>query len=159
MLYSENVFNIYGPGVLAHLPNLLLPQRINAIQSLRFCWPLGAPPIWHVPSGQQTLTTNRIERIRKRGGDNYSKTWSQTWKTLTQMCGLRELIVELNIIGDASEGWTAQELDVVKSVSKPEKFVLVLPEAFAERMVGRVGGDNCQVVSAFEESDKDSFAS
>lgn len=63
---------------------------------------------------------------------------------------LVELRVELDISvrGDA---WRIEELDVVRSITKPKIFRLVLPHAMARNMVGQVGGPNVTVVSFMDE--------
>ena len=61
-----------------------------------------------------------------------------------------ELRVELNISvrGDA---WRIEELDVIRSITKPERFRLVLPHVMARNMTGQVGGPNVIVLSFVDE--------
>lgn len=81
--------------------------------------------------------------------------WFQIWKNLAEMEGLAELTVDLNIIGGSVMQWTSKELDVVKDVRRPQRLVLVIPQVLLERMVGTVGGANCEVISAFQESESE----
>jgi hypothetical protein len=151
ILYSGNTFIVRAPDILSHLPRMLLPRRLNSIRSLRFYYILGAPPSVHPPS-RQPHNAKELKKLKNRN-NYYRKTWFMNWKTLAEMEGLMKLTVELDIAGGGADGmWTVEDLEVVKSVTKPEKLSLILPETMVGRMAG-VGGPNCQVSSLFLDSD------
>ena len=124
------------------LPRLLLPQRIDTITTLRFSWPLKYPPST-LPVRYRTGDAVKDEK-RSRKGNHYRDSWFEIWKNLSGMKGLKDLTVELDIPGDRMSEWTVEELDIAKSVTIPDDFLLVLRGDMAQRMRGRIGGPNCR---------------
>jgi hypothetical protein len=91
----------------------------------------------------------------KEHDNYYRKTWLMSWNVLAKMEGLMELTIELNIAKEgAADMWTWEDLEVVKDVTRPEKFSLIVPESMGSRMAGRVGGQNCQVPSLSFDSNR-----
>lgn len=147
------MFIVRAPEVISHLPKMLFPKRLNAIRSLRFYYLIGAPPSIHRPSDQ--CNGARALKKAKEHDNYYRKTWLMSWNVLAKMEGLMELTIELNIAKEgAADMWTWEDLEVVKDVTRPEKFSLIVPESMGSRMAGRVGGQNCQVPSLSFDSNR-----
>jgi hypothetical protein len=112
---------------MMYLPSLLLPQRIDAIQTLYFNW-------IDLPSHISTL-------LRFEGKEDvqatltYPTAWTTIWRNISAMKGLRTLLVNLSICSDVwSRSWgnmnetTSDELLApIKEVTRPSTFILSLP--------------------------------
>ncbi|KAL2076238.1 hypothetical protein VTL71DRAFT_1181 [Oculimacula yallundae] len=149
--YSSNTFHIGGNFIFEFLPLAILPQRLNTIRTLRLtCIFLGGPPpcdmhIWEKCSKED------LRILKKR-----QEKWLNIWRTLSQMTGLRQLHVRLEI------GWEWEKLShhsavellgPVKQVTKPDLFVLTLPfPAMYEGMKFRTSGGP-EVAKGWEGSD------
>ncbi len=110
-----------------YLPSLLLPQSIDAIQTLHFNW-------IDLPSHISTL-------LRFEGKEDvqatltYPTAWTAIWRNISAMKGLQTLLVDLNVgRGGWSRSWgnmnetTAEELLApIKEVTRPSTFILSLP--------------------------------
>ncbi|KAH8650923.1 hypothetical protein BGZ60DRAFT_421108 [Tricladium varicosporioides] len=126
-MYTTNTFDTCDVDVVAYLPTLLPPSRILDLQRFSFRWALKGPP--------------RLPPPNKR------KAWFQTWKVLAEMKGLVELRIELSIEGrEEALLWGVGDLEIVKNVSSPKKFVLVLPSEVARRLKAHLVADNLKVV-------------
>ena len=58
--------------------------------------------------------------------------WTLQWKNLAAMEGVRELRVRITVPPDERQCWLEEEmslLEPIKEVTKPTKFVLILPYA------------------------------
>lgn len=131
----------------------MLPQRINAIQSLSLCWKVIAPPSFpHVKRCAWNDPTERMQKAKKRN-HYFRQTWVQTWKNLAAMEGLITLKVELNTRSGGphsplsnSHYWRTNELEVVKSVTRPRTFQLVLHSELAQRAKRDIASPNLKIV-------------
>jgi hypothetical protein len=120
LLYSTNQFVVTHADIIEFMPRLLLPQRINAIQSLYFDWRIrGSPPCPITDSSPN------------EDNDLKSRTWTTIWKNLAGMEGLRELYVDLyvdhtrwDIIRTAD---TSSLVKPIMAVTAPRYFELRLP--------------------------------
>jgi hypothetical protein len=130
---------------MAFLPRLLLRERVNAICNLQFLWTVHGPPSQPSPI-QQTLASENLEKAKKRG-HYYRRTWNAIWKNLAEMEGLVDLRVELHMLNSRDHQWEAQEFNQVRSINRPRKFHLVLPERTARRIEGKVETGNCTIES------------
>ena len=142
ILYLQNTFDVIDNEVILFLPHLLLPQRIDTMTTLRFSWSLKCPPSM-LPVSYRTGDPVKEEK-RKRKRNHYRDSWFRIWKNLSEMKGLKDLTVELDIPSDRMSEWTVQELEIAKSVTIPDDFLLVLRGDMAQRMRGRIGGPNCR---------------
>lgn len=125
VLYSDNLFDFSASYLcLLHLPNFLIPRRLNAISQVHF--------IWHLPHGPPNVA-------RSREHNHYDKTWIGIWTNLSLLKGLRYLRVELDIMPVQARYWAQLEDEVwepIKKVTIPQVFELVLP--FPENPGGKV---------------------
>ena len=80
----------------------------------------------------------------------YKSCWFRIWNVISEMEQLMELRVELNFSVRVDD-WCVEELDIVRSITKPERFRLILPHTMARNMVGQVGGPNVTVLSFMDE--------
>jgi hypothetical protein len=142
-LYSTNLMDMDNPDVMAFLPRFIIPARLHAIRSVNFSWALKSPPSFSSPSRWSRDPEKREKAKRKT--HFYRETWEKCWATLSSMEGLVQLRIDLVI--SRPEEWTVGEFDVVKSVTRPKRFKLLLPELMAEKMQGKIGGENCTVSS------------
>lgn len=121
LLYSENTFMIGNEAVLDYLPILLLPQRINAIRSLRFRWDLGISPV-------EILFPYEPHDVDPRSPN----IWLSVWQNMAAMEGLRTLHVELCLPlyrrdwYNADKARVPQVLPPIREVVRPKEFVLTL---------------------------------
>jgi hypothetical protein len=120
LLYSSNQFVVTHADIIEFMPRLLLPQRINAIQSLYFDWRIRGSPPYHVTDSSSN-----------EGNDPKSRAWTTIWKNLADMEGLRELYVDLyvdhtqwDIIRTAD---TSSMVKPIMAVIAPRYFELRLP--------------------------------
>ena len=105
---------------MTHLPQLLLPQRINAIRALEFDWYL---------ENKVPIYTDIKDKKHFR---NYEREWCMIWQTLASMSGLRTLRVKLDIAKVSQRRWKVCESTVLQSaaaVTAPRDFELALPWA------------------------------
>ncbi|KAL2069001.1 hypothetical protein VTL71DRAFT_15339 [Oculimacula yallundae] len=147
LLYSGNAFDVRERDVILYLPRLLLPQRINNITILHFEWRLRGPPS-QLPGDYRTGNPKE-EAKRNRKSNDYRDAWFGIWKNLSEMRGLRALTVELNVPSSRVSDWTVKELSIVKSITEPETFYLVLADGLgrlAREMEGEVRGSNCRII-------------
>jgi hypothetical protein len=124
ILYSKNVFLVESPDVMAYLPRMLLSQSLQSIRHLRFLYDLGISPP--------------------------AELWSASWKTLSEMQGLVDLRVVMRVL-QGEDLWTLDDLEVLNSVTWPEKFSLFLPVRMFQRFSKIVGGSNCRVFKATDQ--------
>lgn len=75
------------------------------------------------------------------------------WKTLAEMEGLRHLTVELCILSNREDQWKVEELDIVKTVTRPEEVVILVGRNLYDEMFGRVGSANCRVQKTDDTGD------
>ncbi len=132
--YSYNTFEIRDPDVIVYLSRLLLPDRLNAITSVNFNWNLGAPASFPHPD-RQSINPELMKRAKERDHE-YRQIWKKAWKCLSSMEHLNDLRVKLDIAQKQVPFWDVEELEIVKSVSRPKKFDLLLPSSMAERVKG-----------------------
>lgn len=112
---------ISEPAVMEYLPLALLPQRINAIRTLRFLWqlPNSLPMIFPEFSGPG------MQLLLKR-----QKKWTKIWQIISTMTGLRELHIKLNVTAEwatLNREAAAELLEPIRQVTKAEIFLLSLP--------------------------------
>ncbi|KAL2054458.1 hypothetical protein ABVK25_005206 [Lepraria finkii] len=116
-LYSQNMFKILNEDCLSYLPQLLLPQRINAIRYIRFEWFLK-----HAPDAE-------THQSKKDAAHNFV-IWKTVWQNLASMQGLEHLWIELDIDKTWKHEWMEQQSTVfepVKAVTRPKYFKLIIP--------------------------------
>ena len=118
ILYSTNAFYTHSRWCMMYLPQLLLPQRLNAIRSLDFEWYLTRKiPRYPDIKDMQHFRGCEVE-------------WYMIWQTLASMSGLRTLRVKLGVIEASKKWWAIREAEVLQSaamVTTPGDFELVLP--------------------------------
>jgi len=115
-LYADNDFVTIYPEFVHDLPQILRPQRINAIRSLRFKWyNIYSPPFPSPFPGMQAKNTY----------------WTTIWKNLADMKDLRKLRVKLIVGGPEWEDMKSQDADAllepITAVTTPKNFELSLP--------------------------------
>ncbi|KAE9364359.1 hypothetical protein N431DRAFT_563682 [Stipitochalara longipes BDJ] len=121
ILYSSNTFAISDPAVIEYIPLALLPQRINAIRTLRFLWQLPNTPPIDFPDFPGPGREAHLKRLRK---------WKKIWKIISTIAGLRELHIKLNVPGEwatLNREAAVELLEPLRQVTKPEVFLLSLP--------------------------------
>ncbi|KAH6663718.1 hypothetical protein B0J14DRAFT_608941 [Halenospora varia] len=144
-MYTTNTFDTRDVDVVAYLPSLLPPSRLLDIQRFSFRWSLKGPPRLPPPNKRHVHPAIMASAIKKN--NDYRKAWFQTWKVLAEMKGLVELRVELSIEGrEEARLWEVGDLETVKNVASPKKFVLVLPSEVARRVKAHLMADNLKVV-------------
>lgn len=106
---------------MEQISSVLLPQRINAIRTLRFNWLVSYNPPVRFPELSGSWNRILLRNLRK---------WREIWHILSAMAGLRELYVYL----DVESTWTtlnreaaAELLEPIKQVTQPVVFTLLLP--------------------------------
>ncbi len=121
-LYSSNTFVTLDPRVLKWLPITLLPQRIDAIRSLRFIWLLSNGPPVGIPPGFAGPQYQELARYQDR--------WREIWYIISTMKSLQSLYVKLEVSTDwATLNKESAEilLEPIKQITRPKIFVLSLP--------------------------------
>jgi hypothetical protein len=120
LLYSSNQFVVANDDIVEFMPRILLPRRINALQSLYFDWRIrGSPPY------------PRNNSSSNEGIDLKIRTWTTIWKNLADMEGLRKLYVDLYV--DHTLWDTIRTADTsllvkpIMAVTAPRYFELRLP--------------------------------
>lgn len=77
----------------------------------------------------------------------YRRNWYRVWQTLSSMQGLEYLRVHISI---ANRGhydlWKAEDFEIVKGVTRPAKFELILPDELGSSMKGKISAGNLEVV-------------
>ena len=113
LLYSTNTLVMTQPGTLILLKNLILPQRLHAIRSLRLHWWLCGLPTPSPIHVQDCLLD-----------------WTSVCSILATMEGLRDLCIELAM----TEVWKfyplifgARVLKPLQAVARPRSFELRMP--------------------------------
>ena len=81
LVYSQNTFDIRDPDVLSFLPHLIVPQRVNAIRSLRFCWQLPRRASM-LPASLATSNEKKNEKLNKKS-NVYRDAWLKIWRNLS----------------------------------------------------------------------------
>jgi hypothetical protein len=127
-LYSTNSFVVSDVAVIAHLPLLLLPQRINSIVSLRFTWFIRAcPPL---QSGIQAKNAQSLAS---------QIVWDKVWNNISSMQHLRKLQVCLMVSShfwqDINQKDLQVLLDPINKVTRPDTFILKLPFRSMQQLV------------------------
>jgi hypothetical protein len=112
---------ISEPAVMEYLPLALLPQRINAIRTLRIFWQLPNTPFATLPEFSGPGREVHLKRQKK---------WRKIWHIISTMAGLRELHIKLNVTTEwvtMNREAAAELLEPIKQVTKPDIFLLSLP--------------------------------
>ncbi len=151
LLYSLNVFQTTHPATIAYLPRMLLPQRINEIQFLNFRWTLKDPPSLPSPL-RRPVDPVKLEKAKQKN-HYFRRSWFRVWQNLAAMDSLIELKVELNITKarrhttrTQSYLWDATDLEVVKTVTRPRKFQLMLAPELAARVLDKITAPNLEIL-------------
>ncbi|CZT05584.1 uncharacterized protein RAG0_11603 [Rhynchosporium agropyri] len=148
VLYSSNHF-IWDSEVAEYLSSTMLPQRVNAIESVHMYWTrdntmLGPLDLQYRDPvrGRQ----NALERRRAR--------WSTIWHNIPKMANLRSLDLELRV-QDGYWKWLSLEgarevLDPLRAVQGLDSFTLTIywPETI------EVEDMNCSWAGSFEPKDR-----
>ena len=116
-LYSQNTFKILNEDCLSYLPQLLLPQRINAIRYICFEWFLK-----HAPDVES-------HQSKKDAAHNFVA-WKTIWQNLASMQSLKHLWIELDIDKTWKHEWMERQstvLEPIKAVTRPKHFKLIIP--------------------------------
>jgi hypothetical protein len=150
-LYSSNTFDTNDADVIAFLPRILLPHRINKIRNVQILLSISLPPSYLPTNGRPVLTLLQPPEKIKQHNHYYKKQWNAIWKTLSEMEGLEILRVELTMHGRHDHLWEAEEFDCVQWLHRPRDISLLLPDTVARRMTGKIGMGNCTVKSSIEE--------
>ena len=121
-LFSSNTFVIADSRRIEYLSIDFLPQRIDAIRSLRFLYSLPSfPPL--VPPGCTGLLWE--EKLRRQ------TRWAAIWNVISTMRNLENLHVELHGIGPSWATFNKESAKVllkpIKEVTRPTTFILTLP--------------------------------
>jgi hypothetical protein len=106
---------------MEYLPLALLPQRMNAIRTLRFLWQLPNGPPMTFPEFSGLGMEIYLKRHKK---------WRKIWQIISTMAGLRELHIKLNVTTEwatLNREAATELLEPIKQVTKPEVFLLSLP--------------------------------
>jgi hypothetical protein len=106
---------------MEYLPLALLPQRMNAIRTLRFLWQLPNGPPMTFPEFSGLGMEIYLKRHKK---------WRKIWQIISTMAGLRELHIKLNVTTEwatLNREAATELLEPIKQVTKPEIFLLSLP--------------------------------
>jgi hypothetical protein len=107
LLYSTKSLHIQHPSTLVRLSNTIASEHINAITSLHLIWPLiGLPHLSYINLGSYHLHQNEVEAMA-------------IWDTISNMKGLKQLHVELNVPAvwrDSWKGWEGILLDCLLEV-------------------------------------------
>jgi hypothetical protein len=158
LVYSRNHFDTDCVSIMAYLPRILLPQRIHAIQSFNFTWTVVAPPSF--PHPQRCAWNEQSEKMEKakRKIHYHRQTWELAWKNLAAMEGLVNLRVTLNTKSRVrysqlsnSDLWKVEELEIVKTVTRPRNFQLVLHAELARRAREEITGPNLEIIELVVE--------
>ena len=108
-LYSCNTFDTNDADVIAFLPRILLPHRINKIRNVQILLSISLPPSYLPTNGRPVLTLLQQPEKIKQHNHYYKKQWNAIWKTLSEMEGLEILRVELTMHGRHDHLWEAEE--------------------------------------------------
>jgi len=112
---------------LVHLPNLLLPERLQAIRSLSLFWVLR----WLPYDYSQLPRYDGLGMVS--AASSMPTEWEQVWKAISSLKGLQHLSVDLSpdLQLCRVEMWRAVEhmmLEQVKSVTAPlSSFRMLMP--------------------------------
>ncbi|XMA08416.1 hypothetical protein WAI453_001207 [Rhynchosporium graminicola] len=148
VLYSSNHF-IWDSELAEHLSSTMLPQRVNAIESVHMYWTrdntmLGPLDLQY--RGPVRGRQNALERRRAR--------WSTIWHNIPKMANLRSLDLELRV-QDGYWKWLSLEgarevLDPLRAVQGLDSFTLTIywPETI------EVEDMNCSWAGSFEPKDR-----
>jgi hypothetical protein len=146
-LYSCNTFDTRDVDVIAFLPRLLLPHRINAIRNLQILLSVSMPPSYPSLFDQPDfIPAKKLQKARKYD-HHYRNLWDAMWNNLSEMEGLVTLMVELNMLGRHDHLWEADDFGCVRWVHGPREVRLVLSDTVARRIAAKVGIGNCSVKS------------
>lgn len=86
ILYSKPTFLFRDPQDIVYFAHTILPQRLNAVQFMEIEW--NGHATRYVPAS----------RVPKRPFADY-RSWSEAWRIIEQMRGLREMRVRLKVSG------------------------------------------------------------
>ncbi|ORY14394.1 hypothetical protein BCR34DRAFT_560340 [Clohesyomyces aquaticus] len=123
-LYSSNTFSIstqaYGAHTISKIPLFFQPQRVVQIRKLHICWDL-------LDAG--------LDLIKPVEHHFPLPSWLKTWKIISDMAGLRELLIEFTYTYPPTsrytfEFWMEHQIEIfepVKCVVSPSTFVITLP--------------------------------
>ncbi|CZR67656.1 uncharacterized protein PAC_17555 [Phialocephala subalpina] len=144
-LYELNRFWTRTTDVVRFLPRLLTAESLHRIRYLNFLYLVGDPP----------SLAHRVHRIdnpkkmekRNQREHDYRRSWNGVWKTLSEVEGLVELKVQM--IVSARRGtldlWKVKDFEIVSSVTRPKRFVLILPDELVRLVKGRIHAENLEV--------------
>ncbi|EPE31447.1 hypothetical protein GLAREA_12750 [Glarea lozoyensis ATCC 20868] len=115
LIYECNTFDTTVSNCTRFLPRFLLPQRLNAIRTLRLEWRILAHETFFGVDGLEKTTKDQLY---------YQKEWKDTWKCLADMKGLRDLRVKLNFVQYSASILCLESsfLDPIKEVTAPDVF-------------------------------------
>ena len=100
-MYSTNTFHPRDIGCFRRLPEFILPQRINAIRSLKL--------VLHLPD----FPTNSPDVARQ---------YEECWQAISNLRGLRELRVWLTLPLCNERGWRLDESAFLKPVAEMRRL-------------------------------------
>ncbi len=116
---SKNTFIVDDPEIIQFMPQFLLPQRINMIQSLHFNWLIGsAPPELSPLSSRELVSASKWMA--------WWNEWIGIWQQLAAMKHLRELRVLLLFQND---GWQTLERSMLATLVAPMQEITT-PRSF-----------------------------
>lgn len=144
-LYELNKFWTRTTDVLQFLPQLLTTESLNRIHHLNFLYLVGDPP-------SLAHSVHRIDNPKKMEKRNqkeheYRKSWNAVWKTLSEMEGLIELKVHVIVVArrGSIDLWKVEDFEIITSVTRPKRFVLILPDELVRLLKRRVYAKNLEV--------------
>lgn len=118
-LYGRNTFVVAHSYLMRCLPELLLPEHLNRIRSLRFIWDYDGPPPFPPIEGSE-IEVPCFENMA----------WNMVWDNLSGMQGLDKLEVKLFVSGRSWEYMdqerAAMMLQPVIAVTQPLVFRIFL---------------------------------
>jgi hypothetical protein len=125
--------------VIAFLPRILLPYRMNKIRNIQILLSISLPPSYLSTRGRPGVLPLQQPEKMKQYNHYHQKLWNAIWKTLSEMEGLEILRVELTMHRRHDHIWKAEKLDCFQSLSRPRDIHLLLPDTVARRVTGKIG--------------------
>ncbi|KAF4628387.1 hypothetical protein G7Y89_g9766 [Cudoniella acicularis] len=148
-LYAKNLFGTTECDVVTLLPQLLDPTSFNNIRSFSFYWSLRLPTRFPPLHGHYAYPVRDGQTSKDENG--YIKTWLRVWKSLSSMQGLEALDVQLDFYPQFHPFWyTVMDLEIVKSVTIPKRFIIISSPELVDRMRGELEAENLQIMTILE---------
>ncbi|KAK2627393.1 hypothetical protein QTJ16_003359 [Diplocarpon rosae] len=154
-LYELNEFDTRSGDMISHPARLLPAERYDSIHAFALCWTLPESP--SLPTAVRELCSHSQfdEAIAQTSGQQ--RQWILAWKSLAEMRGLERLRIELNIVG-REDGWgvwdgqwTVADLEIVRVIRRPRRFILITGDRVVERLRERIKAPNLTIRGVLEE--------